>query len=304
MTMKQSASKQPAVRLQGAHACPVKCPTCHYNDKVYPARWNHAMLSAGQSLSGMMRNANHILFLAKGTLHVRTPKNEDYYLNGGQCMFFTGKENPCITVLAASEIIWLDFSNRVIFNHRDTLATIISLGCSRRETMPVLPIHPRIKTLLDDLCLFDSPCHHLLKQYDLLMNMAYTYTNEELAGFFQPILRPADDLRAFVISNYRNMEGVEDFARHAKMSKSCFIRKFRNAFGMTIHQWMMKQKEKDLCEMICCGKRDVKEIATQLRMDNPACLYQFCRKHFGCPMSELVARLSDKSQKDSPEYSS
>ena len=58
--------------------------------------------------------------------------------------------------------------------------------------MPVLPMHRRIKKLLDDLCLFDSPCHHLLKQYDLLMNMAYTYT------------------RAFVISNYRNMEGVED----------------------------------------------------------------------------------------------
>ena len=63
---------------------------------------------------------------------------------------------------------------------------------------------------------------------------------------------------------------------------------------MTIHQWMMKQKEKDLCELIRSGKRDAKEIATQLKMENSACLYQFCRKHFGCPISELIVRLSDK----------
>lgn len=299
--MKQSISKQLLVGLQVTHACPMKCPACHFNDKVYPAQWNRATLAAGQTLSGMIRNMNHILFLVKGALHIRTLKNENHYLNDGQCMFFTGKEVPDITVRAPSEVIWLDFSNRVILNHRDTLATLVSLGCSRQGMMPVLPLHPRIKKLLDDLSLFDSPCHHLLKQYELLMNMAYTYSKEELAGFFQPILRPADDLRAFVISNYRNMEGVEDFARHAKMSKSCFIRKFRDAFGMTIHQWTMKQREKDLCEIILSGKRDVKEIAMQLKMDNPANLYQFCRKHFGCPISELIASLSDKGQGDSPE---
>ena len=230
-------------------------------------------------------------------------KNENHYLNSGQCIFINSRETPDITAHTSSEIIWLDFSNRVILNHLDTLSMLVSLGCSCRESIPVLPLHPRIKKMLDDLYLFDSPCHHLLKQYELFMNMTYIYTKEELAVFFQSILRPADDLRAFVISNYRNMGGVEDFARHARMSKSCFIRKFRDAFGMTIHQWTVKQKEKDLCEMIRSGKRDVKEIAKGLGMENPASLYQFCRKHFGCPISELIARLSDKEQEDSPGHS-
>lgn len=293
MTMKQSTTK-----LYRTHACPVRCPACRYDGKAYPARWSRAELAIDQ-FPAIARNSNHILFLIRGALHIRTKQNENHYLTAGQCMFFARKEIPDITVMAASEVIWLDFSNRVIFCQRDSLSTIVSTGCSCRNMIPVLPLHPHIKRLVEDLFLLESPCHHLLKQYELFMHMTNVYTREELAGFFQSILRPADDFRAFVISNYKTMGGVEDFAHHAQMSKSCFIRKFRDAFGMTIHQWTVKQKGKDMCEMIRSGKRDTKEMAQQLGMETPACLYQFCRKHFGCTMSELRTRLSDKSQADS-----
>lgn len=290
--------KHSATKPQRAHNCPVRCPACHYDDKIFPARWNRAELKTNQFFSEMIRSSNHILFLMKGTLHVRTLNNDNHYLTAGQCMFFARKETPEIEALASSEVIWLDFSNRIILYHLDTLSTLVSSGCSCRGGMPVLPLHPQIKKLLQDMHLLESPCYHLLKQYDLFIWMTCVYTKKELAGFFQSILRPVDDLKAFVISNYKNMEGVEDFASHAKMSRSCFIRKFREAFGMTIHQWMVKQKKKDLCAMIRNGQQDTKAIALRLGMNNPACLYQFCRKHFGCTISELMADLSKNNQLD------
>ena len=291
--------QQPATKLHSASTCPVRCHECHYDSKVFPARWNRTVLDTDQSLSEMARNTNHVLFLIKGSLHIRIAQNDNHYLSSGQCIFFSRKDSPNIKGLSLSEVIWLDFSNRVIFCHRDALSYLVATWCSCRNDMPVLPIHPQIQKVLNCLYLLESPCHHMIKQYELFMHMTCCYTKEELSGFFQSILRPGDDFRAFVISNYKNMESVDDFARHAKMSKSCFIRKFRDAFGMTIHQWMMKQKEEDLCEMIRSGKKDAKELIAHLGMENSACLYQFCRRHLDCTLSELITRLTDKSQDDS-----
>lgn len=275
--------------------CPMKCNACRYEKERYPARFHKEELEANQSPKAMNRRTHHIVFLFDGSLRIRCKTKEEYSLTAGQCILLSREKGAVLTACEPSLIVWLDFSNRIVFGCQDYLNRLSGSG-HLPGSPPILPIDPMLSELVKDMPLIDSPCYHLLKEHELFMVMRFRYGQKELSVFFRSILCPAHDLRAFVLSHYREVQGVEDFARKANLSESTFIRRFREEFGMTVHQWLMKQREKDLHRMIKGGERNTKKLADGIGMSGTAGLYQFCRKRFGCPVTELLNRYSDDNQ--------
>lgn len=275
--------------------CPVKCSSCRYEKERYPARFHRKELENNSALKEMDRRAHHIVFVLEGALHVHCKTKENYSVSASQCIFLRRETTPALIASEPSRIVWLDFSNRIVFGCQDYLNRL-SLSDHTVCSPPVLTIDPLLGEMIERMPLICSPCYHLLKEHELFMIMRLRYSQEELALFFRSILRPVHDLRAFVLSNYRDAHGVEDFARKANLSASTFIRRFREVFGVTVHQWLMKQREKDLCRMIANGERDVKKLAQGIGLSGSAGLYQFCRKRFGCPITELMSRHSPDNQ--------
>lgn len=290
--MKQSALA-PGKNSQGhPGGCPVNCPVCRYDGNVYPARFHRAELEREADLGGMERKANHIVFLLGGTLHIRTQENEHHYLNSGQCMFLPRSQRPDIKAIAPSCVVWLDFSNRLVLGGHDALASTVLSGDRPAEGIPILPVLPQIGRLLTEVQALEMPCYHMLKQYELFFLMKASYDDRQLAGFFNAILRPVHDFRAFVESNYANTDTLEDIAGKANLSKSYFIKRFKESFGVSVHQWLVKQKEEQLKKMLAAGKYDTEEMARRLGLRNQKGLYQFCRQRFRCSMTELRERLT------------
>lgn len=279
-------------------ACPVHCPVCRYDGNVYPARFHRAELERETDLGGMERKANHIVFLLGGTLHIRTQENEHHYLNSGQCMFLPRTQRPDIRAIAPSRVIWLDFSNRLVLGGHDALASTVLSGSRPAEGIPILPVVPQIERLLTEVQTLEMPCYHMLKQYELFFLMKASYDDRQLAGFFNAILRPVHDFRAFVESNYANTDTLEDIAGKANLSKSYFIKRFKESFGVSVHQWLVKQKEEQLKKMLAAGKYDTEEMARRLGLKSQKGLYQFCRQRFRCSMTELNERLTDTGTTD------
>lgn len=304
--MKQDALV-PVQPGEETHAfCPVECPVCRYENNVYPARFHTRDLVEGADLSGMERKANHILFLLEGRLHIRTQTDNHYHLDSGQCMFFPRTSMPDIRALAPTRIVWLDFSNRLVLGGQDALASAAAKGCKSPEKTPVLPIVPLMESMLINIQKeMRIPCYHMLKQYELFFLMKSFYSDEELACFFNAILRPSHDFRAFVESNYTNADTLEDIARKANLSTSYFIKRFKEVFGVSVHRWLVKQKEEQLKRMLMAERYDAGEMARQLGLKSKKGLYQFCRQRFGCSMTRLKETLKvegsmgrDKAAKD------
>ena len=280
---------------QENHAsCPVNCPVCRYEGNVYPARFHACGMQKEAELLGVERKANHIVFLLEGTLHIRTKANEHHYLNSGQCMFFPRTQRPDIRAIAPSRVVWLDFSNRISLGGHDALASAAAAASGTRhsEEIPILPIVPQIERLLTEVQTLEMPCYHMLKQYELFFLMKASYADRELACFFNAILRPVHDFRAFVESNYENTDTLEDIAGKANLSKSYFIKRFKESFGISVHQWLVKQKEEQFKKMLTAGKYDTEEMARRLGLKSQKGLYQFCRQRFRCSMTELKERLT------------
>ena len=296
--MKQSALF-PGKNSQGhPGACPVNCPVCRYDGNVYPARFHRAELEREADLGDMERKANHIVFLLEGTLHIRTQENEHHYLNSGQCMFLPRAQQPGIRAIASSRVVWLDFSNRLVLGGHDALASTVLSGDRPTEGIPILPVLPQIGRLLMEVQALEMPCYHMLKQYELFFLMKASYDDRQLAGFFNAILRPSHDFRAFVESNYANTDTLEDIAGKANLSKSYFIKRFKESFGVSVHQWLVKQKEEQLKKMLAAGKYDTEEMARRLGLKSQKGLYQFCRQRFCCSMTELRERLTTAGTTD------
>lgn len=300
--MKQSALALGKNNQGHPGACPINCPVCRYDGKFYPARFHSVKLPKDADLSGMERKANHIVFLLEGTLHVRTQENEHHYLNSGQCMFLPRSQYPGIRAIVPSRVVWLDFSNRIVLGGQDALASTALSGIHPVESIPMLSVNSLIGRMLAGMQDMEMPCYHMLKQYELFFLMKASYTDEELSRFFHAVLRPIHDFRAFVESNYANTDSLEDIAAKANLSKSYFIKRFKEVFGMSVHQWLVKQKEGQFKKMLAAGNCDSEEMTRRLGFQSTQGLYQFCRQRFGCSMTELRERLTATGSTDKEKH--
>lgn len=284
--------KQPPSNAQNRNwrPCPVGCPVCHYDGDVYPVRFTNYDLNTDDTFRNIMGNFNHILFLLDGKVQVTFGKKV-ISLNSRQCMFIPRNKIPEVKALQPSKGVWLDFSNRIMLGRQDCLARIASHSCKDRSDRPALELNDMIITTLSNMSMIDSPCYHLLRQYDLFFLMVSSYPPAALACFFKPILKASDDFRAFVEHNYTYKDSLHDVAGKANLSPICFMRRFKEVFDITPHQWLVKQKRQELVRMIASGQVNTKVLSDRLGFKDQAGLYQFCRTSFKCSITELISRI-------------
>lgn len=285
--MKQQAN------VQGVR-CPVNCPVCNHKGSVFPARFRRISLPvSGTMIDRITNKSNHVLFLLKGSVYVCQGRN-NVYLQAGQCMFLARTSMPEIRAAKPSDVVWLDFSNRITLGGHDCLTQVVSrTDLTADRGLPILDMSRTVTTLLDGLQTMDSPCWHMLKEYELFIAMVSDYSREELARFFASILRAGDDFRTFIANNYTEEDTLEDIARKANLSKNYFAQRFKQTFGMTPHQWLMKQKTQKLLQMVASGCTDTKVIVDKLGFKNLTGLYLFCRRNLDCTFTELTQKTLD-----------
>ena len=99
--MKQQAS------VQGVR-CPVKCPVCHHDGHVFPARFLRIALPASGMIDQITNKFNHVLFLLEGAVHICQGR-DNIYLQSGQCMFLsrTGTPEMSYGLTSPIKLLWI-----------------------------------------------------------------------------------------------------------------------------------------------------------------------------------------------------
>lgn len=129
--------------------------------------------------------------------------------------------------------------------------------------------------------------YHQIKREELFMYLRAGYTKEELAMFFSPVLGKNLDFKDFVLTHYKQIFDVREFAQKANMSQSTFNRRFKESFNDTALKWLLARKSESILNDIVKSDLTFAEISEKYRFSSPSYFVTFCKKHYGKTAAEL-----------------
>ena len=135
-----------------------------------------------------------------------------------------------------------------------------------------------------------------LKQKELFIIMAKTYTRAELIRFFSPIIHELPDFKTDILNHYQKGVSVQELVHKSNLNYHCFLKKFKLAFGLSAQKWILQQKAQQIKRLLSIPSTTLADIIREFGFSNGSHLNRYCHKYFGCTPSELTRMLkSDKA---------
>lgn len=133
-------------------------------------------------------------------------------------------------------------------------------------------------------------CTHLheIKHEELFIYLRWFYTKEELAYLFYEIIGRSLDFRKAIYQNYDKVTNVTELIRRLNMSRQLFFRRFREEFGMTAYQWILKHRREQIIRAIADTDVRIDDLYERFGYTSREGFHNFCKKEFGCTPKQLI----------------
>lgn len=140
---------------------------------------------------------------------------------------------------------------------------------------------------------YDIVCHSFdeWKLGELFLHLHKCYTRSELASLFYPVVSKTFDFKTFVLSNYRRVKSVNEFAALAHCSLSTFKRRFVEEMHEVPGKWLTDKRKIDILEKLKSEDKSFAELSEDFHFSSRAHFSTFCKKHFGKTPQMLQAEL-------------
>lgn len=174
----------------------------------------------------------------------------------------------------------------------DQLQKIIPASCPQMaHGITLLPIHELLLKELEitrEIMRMGMSCIHFqrTRRESLFIELRGFYQKEELARLFEPILGMDNDFKDSILQVYSQVETAQELIGKLNMSPSVFKRKFKETFGISPRQWLLRKKEQKLIRDILMTNTTIAELAEKYKF-TANYLTTFCRTHFGKTPTEL-----------------
>lgn len=169
--------------------------------------------------------------------------------------------------------------------------------CEKMEyTMAPAATRPQMKQFVDTMVYYlqnGINCEHFheLKQNEMFLLFRWFYPKQELAGLFYPMVGKSLDFKAVVMGNYTKVKNVNDLANILHMGRSSFDAQFKEEFGTSPGQWLLKQKANHIRHYMSDPEVTISDVIQKYEFNSPTHFTRFCKQQFGCPPSELMASI-------------
>lgn len=164
-----------------------------------------------------------------------------------------------------------------------------------------IPIRPRIGDFLNSIRNYltdgiNCPQMHCAKTRELSALFRAYYSIDELAEFFITMIKNTKEFEIFIMQNYQKMKGVKEFVNLSGMNVSTFIRKFKDHFGETPYQWMIKQKSKKILHELSTSSKSIADIMREYDFSDASHFNRYCKAFFGASPTELRNKIRRENQ--------
>ena len=251
-------------------------------------------IPAGEKTQRKYPDYTLLVFLLEGNIEINYGINQRLKLKAGNIFLLTKNCDINITAIENdARVLLCKFTSEIKMCSRYSLKQLEKyIPQNIGPNLFYLPFDHRIKAFVDliEMALSEGlSCthYHQLKRDELFIYLRAGYTKEELALFFYPVIGQDIDFKDFVLSNYKNMYDVKEFAEKANMSPSTFNRRFKEAFNDTALKWLLARKSEGILNDILKSELTFAEISEKYHFSSPAYFAAFCKKHYGKTAAEL-----------------
>jgi AraC-like DNA-binding protein len=162
--------------------------------------------------------------------------------------------------------------------------------------LPIRPLLDAFLNLLFQYAKVGMDCEHLheIKEKELFLLLRNCYSAEEITVLLHPLIGNTD-FKGFVLGHYRQVRGVQELANMSGMGRTAFDCKFKQTFGLSARQWMLKQTAQHIRYRIMDPEVTAKDLMNEFKFNSATHFNRFCRAQFGCTPGELLRKNRQKS---------
>lgn len=225
---------------------------------------------------------NCILFVREGSFEIVNDLSQERPVITDEMIFI-----PPFTILKARALsplklvsfafdINYSFYQKLSIDSRDIICNSITTG------FKILKINPHIQLFLSGVSAYlndNINCFglFLIKQSEFFFLLKMYYSREEIIDFLCSILCNKNGFKQNVLKNYTRDSNVSDLALKCNMSIKTFTRRFKENFGETPYQWLLKQNIREIRMKLADPNIQIKDIAFEFGFASASHFSNFCK---------------------------
>lgn len=286
--MKTKQSNNELLYLQGNLSCK--------NDMTdNSGGFKYIKFDEGISIVEEYAHKNYLLFFLKGDFSVYCDQFCNHTFHNNEMVVLPKSSMVKISATSKSQLLAMAFDipqsncDKLLFQGLTPICADMEYNF---EPIPIrYPLMPFLETVIH--CLrSDLNCTHLhdVKQRELFFLLKGFYKKEEIGTLFHPIIGKELEFRDFVMQNYTKVNNLDQLITLSNMGRTSFFIKFKEEFGTTAKQWMMKQLKKRILGKITEPGICVKQLMEVCNFESEAQLYRYFKQQFQCTPKQLIDR--------------
>jgi AraC-like DNA-binding protein len=267
------------------------------------AGFKYVKAESNTSLPFQHNDLHLIIFLLEGKAIANCNEFKNQTINRNEFVFFPKLSNASLRTCSDCRIVVFSFFALKTSCEKHAFQSYWRLFPNLSYKFEALPFRTPLIEFFDLLLLYiqkNVNCIHLheIKHQELFLILHTQYPKEELANLFYPIIGKSFDFRSLVLDNYLKISRIDELAHLSGMGRTNFDNKFKQEFGTSPHQWILKQKAKHVCNSLSEPDSTFSDVMRKYNFNSATHFTRFCKQQFGCTPTELVKKLSQAETHD------
>jgi AraC-like DNA-binding protein len=266
--------------------------SCRKYKSDFRTGFKYSTVKAGASLDEIDTSYNHILFITEGRVIVNCNEHIGQEIRKNECILIPKDAKASCRALQDGGMLVMTFD--VLQNACDKA---LLYSCHEQYAQSVYqftptPVRRPLTSFIDLLVYYlkdGIDCEHLheIKEKEFFLVLRRCYSEEEIINLLHPIMG-ISGFKAFVLQNYMNVYNVTELAELAGMHRTLFDIRFREVFGMSARQWMLRQMAKHIRYKATDPEATIRGIIDEFKFSSATHFCRFCRQQFKCTPKELL----------------
>ena len=276
--------------------------TClHYDSGIEP-QIEVKKIYKGQAFDGHSRQCKIVLVL-QGSATYKLRNLVMTELQEGQILLIAPDKHFSISTKKTAELLVIRLAQTIGLCECFPLEGLLKHRNENFKGIILLEVNPAIDLFVTGLTTSLKQgllCKYYLetKTKELFYLFRGFYTKEQLAQFFNEMLRADAHFYYLIKQNYQHVNSIPDFAKMLDMRQPFFEKKFKEIFGTSPYKWIIEQKTKDIHHALCTENTSLKELAARFGFSSKSSFSDFCKKNLGAPPGRVRGKIRNATNSE------
>lgn len=269
--------------------------SCRKYMKSVDAGFYSEKLSKGDIINKKKSNNNTIIFLLEGEFMIDYHIFRNNHIKQGNMLVIPKNSYYSLRILKDTYIIYLSFLDIDTLCEKQVLESYWTICRDMDYEFKPLEIRTPIKSFLENMnfCLnqgINCEYFHIIKYQEFFFYLRYFYTKEEISMLLYSIIGCSINFKTFVTKNWQEYMSLDDIVEFSGISKSVFIKRFKDEFGITPYQWKIQQKCQNIIYKATEVGTTVKDLMDEAEIYDASQFNRFCREYFNSTPKPFLAK--------------